>query len=159
MILRRASPSPGVCKSRQRRLRHLVDLLEFWNQSTPRQSVPDSEWIEQFVSLLHRLIDLRVRHVRLWLDSNLERFQAGHSAIESLLRRFDNMVIEMKANVQLCGVQCSSCHLLCIRSRLHEGEHSCKTSHNCAHECSFCKDALKPCGSPYVLCHLVFTFY
>jgi hypothetical protein len=139
--------------------RHLSAILEFWNQSMPRQSVPDSEWMERFVSLLHGLIDLRVRHVRLWLDSNLERFQAGHAAIEDLLRRFDNMVIEMKSNVQLCGVQCASCHLLCIHSRLHKGDHSCKTSHKCFYDCSFCKGDLKPCGSRYVLCPLVLTLY
>lgn len=127
--------------------RHLSALLEFWNQSTPRQSISDTEWIERFVSLLHGLIDLRVRHVRLWLDSNLERFQAGHATIEDLLRRFDNMVIEMRANVQLCGVQCASCHLLCVRGRLHEGDHSCKTTHKCVHDCTFCKGGLKPCGS------------
>ena len=118
--------------------------------------MPDSEWIESFVSFLHGLIDLRVRHVRYWLDSNLERFQAGHSTIEDLFRRFDNMVIEMKANVQLCGVQCASCHLLCIRSRLHEGDHNCKTSHKCMHDCTFCKDCSKPCGARYVSCPLVF---
>jgi hypothetical protein len=139
--------------------RHLSALLEFWNQSSPRQSVPDTEWIECFVSFLHGLIDLRVRHVRLWLDSNLERFQAGHSTIEDLFRRFDNMVIEMKANVQLCGVQCASCHLLCVRGRLHEGDHGCKTTHKCVYDCSFCKGVLKPCGSRYALYPLVFTLY
>ena len=139
--------------------RHLSALLEFWNQSTPRQSIPDTEWIERFVSLLQGLIDLRVSHVRLWLDSNLERFQAGHATIEDLLRRFDNMVIEMRANVQLCGVQCASCHLLCVRGRLHEGDHSCKTTHKCVHDCTFCKGGLKPCGSRCVLCPLVFTLY
>jgi len=127
--------------------RHLSALLEFWNQSTPRQSIPDPEWIERFVSLLQGLIDLRVSHVRLWLDSNLDRFQAGHATIEDLLRRFDNMVIEMRANVQLCGVQCASCHLLCVRGRLHEGDHSCKTTHKCVHDCTFCNDGSKPCGS------------
>ncbi|KAI9444050.1 hypothetical protein H4582DRAFT_1918931, partial [Lactarius indigo] len=115
---------------------HLSVLLESWNQSFPRQFMPDSEWIEGFVSHLHGLIDSRVNYVRLWLDSNLERFQDGHATIEDLLRRFDNMVIEMRANVQLCGVQCASCHLLCVRGRLHEGDHSCKTSHSS-----------KPCGS------------
>lgn len=139
--------------------RHLSALLEFWHQSTPRQSMPDPDWIERFVSLLHGLIDLRVNHVRLWLDSNLERFQDGHATVDDLHRRFDNMVIEMKANVQLCGVQCASCHMLCVRGRLHEGDHSCKTNHRCVHECKFCKDNTKPCGSRYVLCSLVFTLY
>jgi hypothetical protein len=141
--------------------RHLSALLELWNQCTPRKSVPDSQWRERFVSVLHGLIDLRVKHVRLWLDSNLERFQPGQAAIEDLFRRFNAMVIEMKANVQLCGVQCASCHLLCFRARLHEGDHSCKTAHNCMNECSLCKGDrdLKPCGSRYVLCPLVYTLH
>ena len=139
--------------------RHLFTLLEFWNHTTPRRSVPDSEWIGRFVSLLHGLIDLRVRHVRLWLDSNLGRFQAGHPSIEDLLRRFDSMVIEMRANVQLCGFQCALCHLLCIRGRLHEGDHSCKTTHKCMHDCTFCEGGPKPCGSRYVLCPLIFIHY
>lgn len=127
--------------------RHLSALLESWNQNTPRQFMPDSEWIEQFLSHLHGLIDLRVNHVRSWLDSNIERFQDGHATIEELLRRFDNTVIEMRANVQLCGTQCASCHLLCVRGRLHEGDHSCKTTHRCVYNCKFCKGSPKPCGS------------
>ncbi|KAI0302863.1 hypothetical protein B0F90DRAFT_1713048 [Multifurca ochricompacta] len=58
------------------------------------------------------------------------------------------MVIEMKTNAQLCRAQCAQCHLFCVRSRLHEGEHSCKTSHKCAHQCGFCEDDFKPCGTP-----------
>ncbi|KAH9047539.1 hypothetical protein EDB83DRAFT_2267127 [Lactarius deliciosus] len=127
--------------------KHLSTLLESWNKSTPRQYMPDSEWIEHFVSHLHGLINLRVNHVRLWLDSNLARFRDGHAAVEDLIRRFDDMVIEMRANVQLCGVQCASCHLLCVRGRLHEGDHSCKTTHRCVHNCKFCKGGPKPCGS------------
>ncbi|KAI9431852.1 hypothetical protein H4582DRAFT_2084306 [Lactarius indigo] len=69
--------------------KHLSVLLESWNQSFPRQFTPDSEWIEGFVLHLHGLIDSRVNYVRLWLDSNLERFQDGHATIEDLLRRLD----------------------------------------------------------------------
>jgi hypothetical protein len=148
MIPTRASPSLGVSRLRQGRLRDTCP--PYWNFGTrarPRQSVPDSEWIERFALLLHGLIDLRVRHVRLWLDSNLERFQASHSPIEDLLRKFEDMVIEIKANVQLCGVQCASCHLVCIRSRLHEGDHDCNTMHKCVHDCTFCEGGPKPCSS------------
>ncbi|KAI9452888.1 hypothetical protein BJY52DRAFT_1124024 [Lactarius psammicola] len=112
----------------------------------PRQFIPDSEWVGELASHLSGLVDLRVNHVRLWLDSNLGRFQGGHAAIEDLRRRFDSLVIEMKANIQLCRAQCASCHLLCIRSRLHDGDHGCQTSHNCAHSCEFCKDSTKSCG-------------
>src|ERR1700747_38753 len=90
----------------------LVALLESCVPSAPRQFVPDSEFVAKLRIRLNALIDLRVNHVRSWLDFNLARFQDGHAAIEDLRRRFDNLVIEMKTNVQLCGVQCTSCHLL-----------------------------------------------
>jgi hypothetical protein len=54
----------------------------------------------------------------------------------------------MKTNVQLCGAQCASCHLLCVRSRLHEGDHSCNTDHKCEFNCGFCEDD-KSCGTRY----------
>ncbi|KAI9434861.1 hypothetical protein H4582DRAFT_2080533 [Lactarius indigo] len=125
---------------------YLSALLELQSSGPPRQFMPDSEWMREIVSHLNGLVDLRVNHVRRWLDSNLERFQGGHAAIEDLRRRFDTIVIEMKTNVQLCKAQCASCHLLCIRSRLHEGEHSCRTTHKCVHNCEFCGDSTKLCG-------------
>ena len=127
-------------------------LLESRNSGTPRQFMPDSEWIGGLTSHLNELIDLRVNHVQNWLDSNLERFQGSHAAIDDLRRRFDSLITEMKTNVQLCSTQCASCHLLCIRSRLHEGDHSCQTAHKCVHNCEFCEDSTKLCGLAYVLC-------
>ncbi|KAI0250892.1 hypothetical protein BJV78DRAFT_1361975 [Lactifluus subvellereus] len=128
--------------------RRLVALRESWNTDTPRQSIPDSDWTSKFASHISGLIDLRVNHVRFWLDSNLERFRVGgHATVDGLRRTFNKMVIEMKSNVQLCRVQCSSCHLLCIRSHLHDGEHSCETNHRCIHNCAFCEDEPKPCGT------------
>ena len=135
---------------------HLAALLESWVPSTPRQSIPDSEFVAELKTRLNELIDLRVNHVLSWLDCNLARFQGGHAAIEDLRRRFDNMVIEMKTNVQLCGAQCVSCHLLCVRSRLHEGDHSCNTNHKCAFNCGFCEDD-KLCGTRYDILSLFGT--
>jgi len=128
---------------------HLTALLEAWNPTTPRQSIPDSEWAAELTSYLNSLVDLRVKNVRSWLDCNTMRFQGDHAAIQNLHRRFDNMVIEMKANIQICGAQCSSCHLLCIHSRFHEGDHSCNTTHKCAHICGFCEceGDVKPCSA------------
>ena len=85
----------------------LVALLESWVPSAPRQSMPDSEFVAELKKHLNGLFDLRVNHVRFWLDCNLARFKGGHAAIEDLRRRFDNMVIEMKINIQLCGAQCA----------------------------------------------------
>jgi hypothetical protein len=134
--------------------RHLVTLLEHWRPSTPRQSIPDAEWIAGLSSYLQGLVDLRVNHVRLWMDLNLKRFQDRPAAIDDLRRRFDNIVIEIKTNVQLCRAKCASCYLLCARGLLHEGGHNCRTSHECKHNCEFCELGLevrfKPCGTPYV---------
>lgn len=145
----------------------LAALRESWNSAKPGQDLrlkkkkvskkstvtirPDSEWVGEFASHLSQLIDLRINHVRLWLDSNLRRFQRGHTAIEDLHRRFDNLVVEMKANVQLCGVPCASCHFLqvpflCVRSRLHNGDHSCQTAHQCGYSCGFCPLFIKSCS-------------
>ena len=126
----------------------LAALFELWAPSAPRQSMPDSEFFAELKKHLNELIDLRVNHVLSWLDRNLARFQGSHAAIEDLRRRFDNMVIELKTNVQLCGAQCVSCHLLCVRSRLHEGDHSCNTDHKCVLNCGFCEDD-KLCGTRY----------
>jgi hypothetical protein len=130
--------------------RHLTDLLKSSNPSTLRQFIPDSGWVAELGTYLSGLVELRVNRVRSWLDCNLKRFEGGHAAIEDLRRRFDNMVIELRTNVQFCGAQCASCNLICIRSRLHEGEHNCNTNHKCAHNCEFCQDDPGPCGTRYV---------
>lgn len=110
--------------------------------------MPDPDWTANLASYVNGLIGLRVNHVRLWLDSNLERFQTGHAMIEDLRRQFDNTVIEMRANVQLCRAICKSCRLLCVLCRFHEGDHSCQTSHDCVHRCRFCNDdERKSCGT------------
>jgi hypothetical protein len=113
--------------------------------------MPDSELIAELRTHLNVLIDSRANNTRFWLDCNLAGFQGEHAAIEDLRRRFDKAVIEMRTNVQVCGVQCASCDLLCIRSRLHEGGHSCNTDHRCVHNCEFCEDELKICGTRYVV--------
>lgn len=132
----------------------LMALRESWDPCPPRQSMPDSDWTLKLASHISGLIELRVNHIKLWLECNLQRFQGDHSAITDLHRRFDKMVIEMKTNVQLCRAQCASCHLLCVRSRLHMGGHGCETDHDCVHKCEFCKEL---CGISYVLCPLLMS--
>ncbi|KAN0136112.1 hypothetical protein V8E53_005972 [Lactarius tabidus] len=139
----------------------LAALRESWSSVQPRKKVlrpktkkgqkgrPQQltrDRLGELASHLSKLIDLRVNHVQLWLDSNLRRFQGGHDSIEDLRRRFDGLVIEMRANAQLCGAQCTSCNLPCIRSRLHDGAHGCETSHKCTHFCEFCWDSPMSCG-------------
>ena len=126
-------------------------LRESQTLGTPRQIIPDSEWVGTLAAHISGLIDLRINHVQLWLSSNLHRFQNGHAAIEDLRRRFDSLVIEIKANVQLCRARCTSCHLLCVHSRFHGGDHDCRTSHKCVYTCEFCQESTNPCGLGCVL--------
>jgi hypothetical protein len=132
---------------------HITALLESWNPTAPRQFIPDSDWVAELTSYINGLVDLRISHVRSWLNRNLGRFEGDHEAIEDLRRKLDNMVIELRTNVQLCGALCASCNLICIRSRLHEGKHGCSTDHKCTHTCGFCVADPGLCGIRYdVLC-------
>ncbi|KIK82025.1 hypothetical protein PAXRUDRAFT_832450 [Paxillus rubicundulus Ve08.2h10] len=115
-------------------------LCQTWVLASPRQHVPDPEWVYGLSQHLETIANMRIEHVREWLDANLSRFQAGHASIEDLHRTFENATVDLKSNVTLCKLQCSSCQLLCIRSRFHQGQHECQTDHSCIHECEYCLD-------------------
>ncbi|KAH7884451.1 hypothetical protein F5I97DRAFT_1937890 [Phlebopus sp. FC_14] len=116
----------------------LTVLRTAWNQAESRQDIQDSEWVENLSFHLENIVNLRIAHVREWITQNLSRFQAGHASIEELRRAFENAVVELKSNTQLCKMQCASCQLYCVQSRLHSGPHNCQTNHLCVHACSFC---------------------
>ncbi|KAI9455154.1 hypothetical protein BJY52DRAFT_1122135, partial [Lactarius psammicola] len=124
------------------RERHLAVLRNSWDRFGFRQHVDDSEWISDLVQYLTRLVDLRVAHVDKWLKSNMQRFQAEHASIEKLRRGFNSTVIDLRASIQLCKLQCATCNLLCTQSRSHEGDHDCLTSHKCIHDCASCNREL-----------------
>ena len=117
---------------------HLSILCDSWDRFGSRQHVDDSEWTSDLVQHLTRLVDLRVSHVEKWLKSNIQRFQAEDASIEDLRRTFNSAVIDLRAGIQLCKLQCATCNLLCTQSRFHEGDHNCLTSHECIHDCTFC---------------------
>ena len=127
----------------------LETLRDSWDQINSRQHVDDSEWTSDLVQYLTRLVDLRATHVDKWLKLNVQRFQTGNASIEELRRTFDSAIIDLRASVQLCRSQCSTCNLFCIQSRLHVGGHDCLTSHECIYDCTFCQRdfmTAKPCG-------------
>lgn len=131
----------------------LSALRSEWDQTKTRQYIPDTEWVSNLGSYLESIVNHRVDHVRAWIDSNLLRFRTGHASIDELRRTFEGAILELKVNVQLCSLQCTSCHLLCVGSRFHDGGHSCHTDHECLHRCSFCDDLSykeKACNMPYV---------
>jgi hypothetical protein len=120
--------------------RALAVLRVAWERVHSRQQVPDTEWTSKLSTQLDHLVDLRIEHVREWIASNLLRFQTSHANIEELRRSFDAATVDLKASVQLCKAKCASCYLFCVQIRLHEGAHTCQTSHGCIHPCQYCSD-------------------
>ncbi|KAL4072300.1 hypothetical protein J3A83DRAFT_4093511 [Scleroderma citrinum] len=135
----------GAAPQSEARERALSILRSSWKQCEIRQRKPDAEWTEGLSQYLDDIVNLRIDHVREWLAQNLSRFQAGHASIEELRRTFEGAIVDLKSNVQLCKLQCTSCQLLCVLSRFHDGPHSCQTNHFCIHECDFCQE-LRECG-------------
>ncbi|KAG8216262.1 hypothetical protein J3R82DRAFT_8306 [Butyriboletus roseoflavus] len=131
------------------RERLLMVLRTSWEGYASRQYTPEDEWITCLTHHLDTIVKLRISHVREWLDQNLSRFQAvggggeSHVRIDELKGHFENSVVDLRGNVQLCGLACASCQLRCVQSRAHEGPHDCLSDHLCVHECDFCL-ALEP---------------
>jgi len=113
-------------------------LFRAWEDCDSRQHVPEGVWIENLTSHIDNLVNLRISHVKEWISSNVARFRSGQGSIDELMREFESMTVDLKSNVQLCKLKCVSCDLLCVQSRLHDGQHSCQSSHLCIHSCDFC---------------------
>ena len=131
------------------RERSLIVLRTAWEGYATRQYVTEDEWIAGLMQHLEKIVNLRIDHVREWLDQNLSRFQAvsgggsSHARIDDLKRLFEDSVVDLKGSVQLCGLTCAGCHLGCVQSRAHDGAHDCQSEHVCVYECDFCL-ALEP---------------
>ncbi|KAK0446849.1 hypothetical protein EV421DRAFT_1707267 [Armillaria borealis] len=128
-------------------------LRSGWQYNHLRQEVPDSDWADSLEQHLQTLADMRINHVREWIESNLSRFTASHATITELNRMFDNAQVDLRSNVALCRMKCSSCNLLCVGSRRHDPDmsHDCQTSHQCTKPCEFIDehtDEAKSCGFP-----------
>lgn len=122
----------------------LTVLRTAWEGHPSRQYTSEDEWIAGLTQHLEAIINLRIAHVREWLDQNLSRFQAvgggcgKHASIDELKRHFESSIVELRGNVQLCGMTCAECQLGCVKSRVHEGAHNCQSDHLCVHKCDFC---------------------
>ena len=128
---------------------HLSMLRDSWHQSASRQQVDDTKWISDLEQYLTDLVDLRVAHVDKWLKSNTQSFQAENARKEELRKAFNSAVIDLRASVRFCRSKCATCDLFCIKSRFHESNHDCLTSHKCIRNCAFCDKkvlAEKTCG-------------
>lgn len=121
--------------SPQDRQATLYRLLASWHSEPARQDV------KELVRHLEHLVQARTTHVGEWLTSNTSRFQADNPDIRGLKRDFERLSEALKANTQLCLMECNSCRLPCLRSKSHEAfEHECGTSHECTEACDFLND-------------------
>ncbi|EJF62764.1 hypothetical protein DICSQDRAFT_57253 [Dichomitus squalens LYAD-421 SS1] len=129
----------------------LRGICESFDEDGTRFSQPEADWKQSLQTFLDHLVDIRVEHVRGWLNANTSKFGSTHSEVQQLFRTFDTAVIDLKSSVRMCSIQCGSCNLSCILGRHHEGQHSCRTDHRCVHVCEF-KGAdhgeTEPCGLP-----------
>lgn len=123
-------------------------LSRAWGDHDSRQHVSEDVWVENLTAQIDTLVNLRIAHVNEWISSNVARFQSGQASIDELMREFESATVDMKSNVQLCKLKCAKCELLCVQSRLHDGQHNCQTSHTCIHSCDFCASSgeTKPCS-------------
>ncbi|KAF8550994.1 hypothetical protein OG21DRAFT_1543721 [Imleria badia] len=125
------------------RERILTVLRRAWEGHTSRQYTAEDEWIAGLTQHLKTIVNLRVAHVREWLDQNLSRFQevgggGSYASLDELKRHFESSIVDLRGNVQLCGMTCADCQLRCVKSRVHEGTHDCQPVHLCMHVCDFC---------------------
>ncbi|KAF8548836.1 hypothetical protein OG21DRAFT_1448641 [Imleria badia] len=125
------------------RERILTVLRTAWEGHASRQYTTEDEWIAGLTEHLETIVNLRIAHVREWLDQNLSRFQVAggggsHASLDELKRHFEGSIVDLRGNVQLCGMTCADCQLRCVKSRVHEGTHDCQSDHLCVHECDFC---------------------
>ena len=128
------------------RERMLTVLRTAWEGHASRQHTTEDEWIAGLSEHLETIVNLRIAHVHEWLDQNVSRFQevggsgsgGSHASIDELKRHFESSIVDLRGNVQLCGMTCSECQLRCVKNRVHEGAHDCQSDHLCVHECDFC---------------------
>ncbi|KAG2340542.1 hypothetical protein BDR05DRAFT_937722 [Suillus weaverae] len=113
-------------------------LCHAWGDYDSRHYVSEDVWIANLTTHIDNLVGLRIAHVSEWISSNVARFQSGQASIDELMRAFDSATVDLRSNLKLCKLKCASCELLCVQSRLHDGQHTCQTSHTCIHPCDFC---------------------
>lgn len=131
---------------------HLQRLEASWQDYEKRPQISDQHWLDQLSDHLRKVVDSRIDYIHTWLEVNTGRFRADTATFHALWREFEAYTVALKAAVQLCGIQCAKCQLLCPETRHHEGPHSCSTSHRCPHRCHFANEHndsdVSDCGLP-----------
>lgn len=107
--------------------------------------------MEALGEYLSQAADLRLAHVEAWINANMTRFMADTMVFDTIRRSFETLALSLRAGIQLCSMQCADCQLLCLLGRHHNGPHSCRTNHQCAHNCQFVEEhngLSENCGLP-----------
>ena len=125
-------------------------LQKSWSGYQARHENSEQDWIDGLRSYLKSLAEDRIDLVKRWLAVNTARFSADSTFFDPLHREFESLVVALQSNVQVCGLQCAECALLCLCSRHHEGGHTCQTDHRCVHQCHYEDEHEEPtlCGLP-----------
>jgi hypothetical protein len=127
-------------------------LQNGWTDFKRRADSPDNEWVADLSDYLDNIAGMRVEHVREWINTNISRFKTSHANIGALHRAFDSATLDLRANVQVCKVKCTSCHLFCLKPRGHEAYeiHDCRTDHACGKLCDYGEEHSdeEKCGYP-----------
>ncbi len=129
----------------------LTKLQGTWSEFTARPDTPENIWVEDLDTFLNRIAYDRIALVKAWLDVNMARFKTDTTHFESIRRSFEGMAVSLRANIQLCKLQCGVCQLLCIRRKYHSGSHQCGTSHQCPKPCDYSEKTYihnEVCGLP-----------
>ena len=129
----------------------IQELCASWDGFDDRFSRAESEWKVELQASLDHTVDLRVQHVRSWIDANTTKFSSNHSDIVDLYRKLETIVIDIKSSVRLCGAQCAECNLSCTLGRHHDSAHECGTDHRCVRVCEYrgaSHGDSEPCGLP-----------
>ncbi|KAF8545746.1 hypothetical protein OG21DRAFT_1428701, partial [Imleria badia] len=131
------------------RERTLTVLRMAWDGHASSQYTIEDGWVAGLTQHLDNIVNLGIAYVREWLNQNLPWFQAAaggsgsHASIDELKCHFEGLIVDLRGNVQLCGMTCGRGQLWCVRSQAHEAAHDFQSDHLCVHECDFCL-ALEP---------------
>ena len=136
----------------EERERSLASLVAAWEGFEQRIDKDDQEWIDELSKFLDGLANERVEHVREWLQVNTIRFNNDAPQFEDARRLYDSLIISLRANIRICGLQCGKCQLHCLHAKHHDGDHNCQTNHQCKRLCQHIDDTVhddqEPCGLP-----------
>lgn len=135
-----------------RKEEQLQVLLQPFLSTSDQFSGAQAEWIKYLQERVQELVHARTKLIRAWVDTNLSRFDKDLAHVQGVYKKLEESSVKLMANVKLCGLQCSECHLACISVYRHDGPHNCRTSHRCLCPCDQANDhsqrSIPICGLP-----------